>query len=68
VTGVAAMADRIGDFLVKIGAMKQFQVDDVINAQGKGDKRLFGEIAIEFGYIDDKAIQKYLDHKLKTKA
>lgn len=57
------MTDRIGDFLVQIGAMKQFQVDDVIEAQKKGDKRLFGEIAIEFGFVDDKAIQKYLAHK-----
>jgi len=61
------MSDRIGDFLVRIGAMKQFQVDDVVMVQKQGDKRLFGEIAIELGYIDDKAIQKYLAHKLKDK-
>lgn len=61
------MTDRIGDFLVRIGAMQQFQVDAVIGAQKKGDQRLFGEIAIELGYVDDNAIQKYLAHKLKDK-
>jgi hypothetical protein len=28
-----------------------------------GDRRLFGEIAIELGYIDDLAIRKYLSSK-----
>ncbi len=57
------MVDRIGDVLVKIGAMQQYQVDDVLLAQKAGDKRLFGEIAIEFGYIDDEAIKRYLKYK-----
>ncbi len=57
------MGDRIGDFLVKIGAMKQSQVDEVIQAQSQGDSRMFGEIAIELGYVDDSAIRKYLDSK-----
>ncbi len=39
------MANRIGDFLVQIGAMKKIQVDDVLQAQKTGDTRFFGEIA-----------------------
>lgn len=39
------MADRIGDNLVKIGAMTKEQVDDVLQRQKDGDTRLFGEIA-----------------------
>ena len=57
------MADRIGDFLIEIGVMTRAQVDEVIRAQGQGDGRLFGEIAIELGYIDDSAIKRYLDSK-----
>ncbi len=57
------MENRIGEFLVQIGAMKQFQVDDVLRVQKDGDGRMFGEIAIELGYINDEAIRKYLDYK-----
>jgi hypothetical protein len=57
------MAERIGEALVRIGAMKSFQVEDVLRLQKNGDTRLFGEIAIELGYIDDKAIKRYLETK-----
>ena len=59
------MADRIGDNLVKIGAMTQEQVDDVLQRQKNGDSRLFGEIAIELEYIDDEVIAEYLERKTK---
>jgi len=57
------MENRIGEFLVQIGAIKQYQVDDVLRLQKEGDTRLFGEIAIELGYINDEAIKKYLDYR-----
>jgi hypothetical protein len=58
------MAERIGDFLVGIGAMTQAQVDEVIKAQDEDvELRMFGEIAIEKGFIDDTALRKYIDHK-----
>jgi len=38
--------NKIGEFLIQIGAMKQYQVDDVLRVQKDGDKRMFGEIAI----------------------
>ena len=57
------MENRIGEFLVQIGAIKQYQVDDVLRLQKEGDTRLFGEIAIELGYIDDEAIKKYLEYR-----
>jgi len=57
------MADRIGDNLVKIGAMTQEQVEDVLKRQKDGDSRLFGEIAIELEYIDDNVIAAYLERK-----
>ncbi|MFP4563061.1 MAG: hypothetical protein ACLFRY_07090 [Spirochaetia bacterium] len=57
------MSDRIGDNLVKIGALTQEQVKEVLQRQKDGDKRLFGEIAIELEYIDDDVITAYLDRK-----
>jgi hypothetical protein len=57
------MENKIGEFLMQIGAIKQFQVDDVLRVQKAGDKRMFGEIAIELGYINDAALQKYIEYK-----
>lgn len=51
--------EKIGEFLVGIGAMTEAQVDDVLKKQTEGDKRLFGEIANELGYVDKSAIKKY---------
>jgi len=55
------MTDRIGEFLLQIEAIKPYQVDDVLRAQKAGDNRLFGEIAIEFGYINDEMLKKYVE-------
>ncbi|MGA2641216.1 MAG: hypothetical protein ABSG21_09975 [Spirochaetia bacterium] len=44
------MAERIGDFLVRTGAMKQSQVEAVIAAQKAGDSRTFGDIAVALGF------------------
>ncbi len=63
-----AEADKIGGFLVSIGAMKAWQVGDVVLAQRKGDARMFGEIAIALGYIDDAALQLYVESRLVTPA
>ena len=56
------MSDRIGDFLVKIGTMKPYQVEEVLRLQKAGDMRRFGEIAIELHYINDDAIKRYVDY------
>jgi hypothetical protein len=62
------MTDRIGDFLVKIGSMKPDQVENVLRLQKAGDKRPFGEIAVELHYISDDSIKRYLDYLEKQKA
>ncbi len=56
------MPSRIGDFLVKIGAMTTEQVDQVLRLQAEGDKRIFGEIALDQHYLNDDAIKRYVDH------
>jgi hypothetical protein len=55
--------ERIGEALVRIGAMTLEQVDQVLKFQQDGDGRLFGEIAIEQGFINDQAIKAYLDDR-----
>jgi hypothetical protein len=58
-----SVEERIGEALVRIGAMSLEQVEQVLKLQQHGDNRLFGEIAIEQGFINDKAIKAYLDAK-----
>jgi hypothetical protein len=43
------MAERIGDYLVRTGAMQQPQTHAVIAAQKAGDTRAFGDSAIALG-------------------
>ena len=60
---MAEKMERIGEFLQRIGVMNQQQVQEVLDAQNAGDSRLFGEIAIEFGYINDEVLKKYIEAK-----
>jgi hypothetical protein len=55
------MTEKIGDVLVRIGAMTNEQVEEVLRTQEAGDTRIFGEIAIELGYIDDEALRRYVE-------
>lgn len=57
------MSARIGEFLMEIGAMQSWQVEDVLRVQAAGDSRLFGEIAIELAYISDQALRKYIERR-----
>jgi hypothetical protein len=52
--------EKIGEGLVRIGAMTKTQVEDVLKRQKAGDKRLFGEIAVDLGFVDVEAIINYL--------
>lgn len=55
--------ERIGEFLVKIGAMTPEQRNEILEIQKEEPTRLFGEIAVERGYINDTAIDTYLGAK-----
>jgi len=60
----ASMPEKIGDFLVRIGAMTASQIDEVLKLQEDSDEpRLFGEIAIERGFIDDAALRRYVEER-----
>jgi hypothetical protein len=58
------MLYKIGDFLISIGAMNETQVEEVLRIQREDEEpRMFGEIAIELGYIDDAVLRKYIEQK-----
>jgi hypothetical protein len=57
------MSEKIGEFLQRIGVLDQHQVQEILDAQKAGDSRLFGEIAIEFGYVNDEVLKKYIEAK-----
>ena len=61
------MGEKIGEFLYRVGLMEPWQVEKVLQAQKAGDNRLFGEIALELGYIQDEAVEKYLKYLRKQK-
>jgi hypothetical protein len=54
---------RIGDFLVRIGAMTESQVAEVLERQAGEPGRLFGEIAIEMEFINDAAVDNFLANR-----
>jgi len=61
------MSEKIGEGLVRIGAMTRQQMEEVLRRQEAGDGRLFGEIAIELGFVDDQAVQSYFGVKLECR-
>jgi hypothetical protein len=57
------VSEKIGEFLLRIGVINQQQIQEILDAQKVGDKRMFGEIAVEFGYINDEVLKKYIEAK-----
>jgi len=58
------MSEKIGEFLIRIGAMTSAQVEEVLGVQEESDEpRMFGEIAIEKGFIDDEALRRYVEER-----
>ncbi len=55
------ISGRIGDGLVKMGEMTKKQVRIVLEAQQDGDKRLFGEIAVDMDFIDIGSVIRYME-------
>ncbi len=55
--------DRIGGFLIRIGAITSEQRDKILKMQSENPTKMFGEIAIELGFITKDSIDKYLKSK-----
>ncbi len=62
------MSEKIGEFLVRIGEIDTTQVDIICAEQLSGDKRKFGEIGRELGYINRETVRQYLEAKTAWKA
>jgi hypothetical protein len=58
---------KIGEFLVKIGALSEEQVKIVLAEQKQDPEKLFGVIALELGFIDYAAITRYIKTILNSK-
>jgi len=52
--------ERIGESLVRLGLLQEEQCHRVLALQAAGDRRLFGEIALEQGFIDFDTLIDYL--------
>jgi hypothetical protein len=61
------MTDMMGDFLLRIGAMTQQQIDDVLRTQREGDGRRFGEIAVARGYLHEDSLKRFVEYLEKRK-
>ena len=60
--------EKIGDFMVRIGALTPAQVEDILSRQEHEEPRkLFGILAVELGYLNDKALHKYISEEEKKK-
>ncbi len=56
------MAEKIGEYLIRIGAMTRDQVSRVLELQAAGDQRRFGAIAQELRYITSyEKIRDFID-------
>ena len=55
------MPQRIGEISVHMNAIKPEQVEAVLAAQKAGDSRLFGQIALALGFIEDNSLKRYAD-------
>ena len=53
------MAERMGDGLVRMGAMQPAQLEKVLGMQKGGDTRKFGEIAVALGFVTEAAIKSW---------
>jgi hypothetical protein len=55
--------EKIGETLVRVGAMTEGQVKAVLSLQRErqGIDRLFGEIAVELQFVDAQTIERILD-------
>lgn len=55
--------ELIGDGLARIGAITKTQLETILDLQKQGDRRRFGEIAIDLAFVNDEAIKRYLESK-----
>jgi hypothetical protein len=55
--------ERIGEFLRRVGAITNPQIEDILAVQRRHPERKFGRIAVELGYINEGLIDRFLAAK-----
>lgn len=50
----------IGEWMIVEGLLSSREVQLIVDCQNKGDKRLFGEIAVSNAYITQFDVQRFL--------
>lgn len=59
-TGMIHENEKIGEGLLRREVMEENEIEAVLKLQRAGDKRLFGEIAIDVGFLDVRELIDYL--------
>lgn len=57
------LREKIGDGLIRNGAMSKNAVHQVLIYQACGDRRCFGEIASSLRLVDEEEVNKYMNFK-----
>ncbi len=57
--------ETMGEFMARRGFLTYEQVHEIIKLQQHSPNKLFGQIAVELGYIDDTLISVYFRERIK---
>ena len=52
--------ERLGELLVRLGALTEDKVDEILKYQQDHPDILFGQVAIKLGFLTDAILEKYL--------
>ena len=52
--------EKIGEYLIRVREIQPKQVENVLLRQECGDRRKFGEIAVDLRYIENATLEGYL--------
>ncbi len=58
--------DLMGEGLIRGKFLTRDQVEEILKIQRIGDERLFGEIAIDLGFIGDSSLTAFISSKRKV--
>ena len=57
------MAKKVGEIFVELGFLTEDQVTEVLSIQSESKDKKFGQIALEYNFINNDAINAYLEYK-----
>jgi hypothetical protein len=52
--------ERLGEMLVRLGALSNEQVAEILSYQKEHPGMLFGQIAVQLGFLTEELLNKYL--------